>query len=210
MKKLREPMPLKWRVQTTYADKAIMSSYVDARDVQDHLDNVVGPNNWRNEYKEINGKLFCGISILVGEDWVTKWDVGTPSKIDSDKGHASDAFKRAAVHWGINRAAYQVRAVTLNCKKEGKKITLFDNKGNKLFGDALNDYCNSISDFDDVVIEYNDTITDEDVKAKIESFNTFTALKDYWGKLSESRQNKFKNLFAEQKEAIKLSKKLAS
>jgi hypothetical protein len=57
----------------------------------------VGPLNWKNEYKEIAGQLVCGVSIFDPEaGWVTKWDVGTESNFEAEKGHFSDAFKIVA------------------------------------------------------------------------------------------------------------------
>jgi hypothetical protein len=92
-------------------------SYVDARYVMDTLDDVVGPENWRDEYKVLTGgAVECTIHIYVnhGEDvasagWVSKSDVGVPSTIEPQKGAYSDAFKRAADKWGIARDLYEER-----------------------------------------------------------------------------------------------------
>ena len=80
--------------------------YVDARFCMDRLDEVVGPANWKREHETINGLMFCGVSILIGEVWVTKWDVGTESTFEKEKGLVSDSFKRACVNWGIARDLY--------------------------------------------------------------------------------------------------------
>ena len=80
--------------------------YVDARFCMDRLDEVVGPANWKREHNDINGLMFCGVSILIGEGWVTKWDVGTESTFEKEKGLVSDSFKRACVNWGIARDLY--------------------------------------------------------------------------------------------------------
>lgn len=83
-------------------------AYIDARQVMDLLDEVVKPENWQCDYRDIGGKLYCGIAIKCGEDWVWKWDMGTESEYDAEKGEASDAFKRAAVKWGIGRFLYSL------------------------------------------------------------------------------------------------------
>lgn len=92
--------------------------YVTARYVQQRLDDVVGPENWRNRFTQCpGGAVECGISIFIwtadGEEkvgvWVEKSDVGVPSTIEPQKGAYSDAFKRAAVHWGIARDLYEER-----------------------------------------------------------------------------------------------------
>jgi hypothetical protein len=81
--------------------------YVDARYVQDLLDEVVGPANWRTEFQDTHDGVRCTLFILVkGIGWVGKADAGVPSMIEPVKGAHSDAFKRAAVHWGIARDLY--------------------------------------------------------------------------------------------------------
>ena len=85
-------------------------AYVDARQVQDKLDTVVGPNNWRTRYETIDGQLFCHLGIWDAEkkEWVEKSDTGTESMADKEKGQVSDAFKRAAVQWGVGRFLYSL------------------------------------------------------------------------------------------------------
>jgi hypothetical protein len=94
-----------------------MLDYIDARTVMKVLDKSVGPENWQCEYKDIAGKVYCGIGIKCDyepyadgtprTEWVWKWDVGTETTFDEVKGEASDAFKRAAVKWGIGRFLYE-------------------------------------------------------------------------------------------------------
>ena len=88
-------------------DKACMLAYVDARFVMDRLDNVLGSENWSTDYSVIGGKLFCTIIVHWPDGQVTKKsDCGMETEVDAEKGQASDAFKRAAVHYGIARDLY--------------------------------------------------------------------------------------------------------
>jgi hypothetical protein len=105
---LKKPIECKWRVQSFSKNKpsAQCVAYIDARQVSDLLDEVVGQSNWQVDYKEANGLLLAGIGILIDGNWVWKWDTGSESNIEKDKGHVSDAFKRAAVQWGIGRFLY--------------------------------------------------------------------------------------------------------
>ena len=113
---LKKEIPFKWRK----GPKGMELAYIDARDVMDLLDEVVGAENWQCDYKELGGKMYCGIGILVAvqlnlegipnDRWVWKWDMGTESTIDSDKGEASDSFKRAAVKWGVGRFLYDIKS----------------------------------------------------------------------------------------------------
>jgi hypothetical protein len=107
---LKKEIPYKWRVQSYSKNKpsAQCVAYIDARDVQDLLDRVVGAENWQSDYKAVGDKLFAGIGINIGGEWVWKWDTGSESQMEAEKGHASDAFKRAGVKWGIGRFLYSL------------------------------------------------------------------------------------------------------
>ncbi len=121
LKNLAKPMDYKWRVQSFSKNKASAScvAYVDARQVQDRLDEVCGSENWQNDYYVVGGLLFCKIGIKIGDEWVWKGDTGSESNIEKEKGHVSDAFKRAAVHWSIGRFLYEmeIKHVPANEKK---------------------------------------------------------------------------------------------
>ena len=82
--------------------------YIDARAVMRLLDETVGAYNWTDEYREMHGSVFCKINIRDPEsgEWIGKEDVGSESNVEKEKGQVSDAFKRAAVKWGIGRELY--------------------------------------------------------------------------------------------------------
>jgi len=112
LKELKKEIPYKWRVQSFSKNKPSASAiaYIDARDVMNLLDDVVGPENWQSDFKEIDGKLFAGIGINVENDkWIWKWDTGSESNIEKEKGEVSDSFKRAGVKWGIGRFLYDLK-----------------------------------------------------------------------------------------------------
>lgn len=138
LKELRQEMPHKWRVQSfsRYKAQAACIAYVDSRQVQDLLDSVVGPENWQDTYEEIFGDLYCHLSIKCNDEWVTKTDCGIYSKTEKEKGRASDAFKRAAVKWGIGRFLYalKIQYVDANEKSNGnnKPYPVFNN-GNRIY-----------------------------------------------------------------------------
>ena len=105
---LKKVIPHSWRIQSVKGEYAQLVAYIDSRDVQNILDEVLGQANWADDYKEVDGKVFAGIGILVNEitGWVWKWDCGTESNIEKEKGQASDAFKRACFNLGIGRELY--------------------------------------------------------------------------------------------------------
>ena len=116
--KLADPFPLEdieWRVSRSGRGGngifCMTLAYITARAIQKRLDDVCGPENWRNEEPrmlDVNGKtaFAVGISIRIGEEWVTKWDVADPTNIEPAKGGFSGAMKRAGAHWGIGRYLY--------------------------------------------------------------------------------------------------------
>jgi len=91
--------------------------YKTSRTDMDLLDETVGPENWQKDYKTIDGKLFCGIGVRVDDEWVWKWDTGTPSNMEAQKGEASDAAKRSGFVWGIGRELYTAPRVWVGSDK---------------------------------------------------------------------------------------------
>ena len=91
-------------------DKACMLAYVDARYVMDRLDEAVGKDNWSAFY-ELNGQtMFCTIEVVWSDGKITKkTDCGIETEVDAEKCQSSDAFKRAAVHYGIGRDLYSMK-----------------------------------------------------------------------------------------------------
>lgn len=91
------------QVGETYAQLLL---YKTARADMDILDETYGPENWQNDYKTIKENMYCGVGVREDKDWVWKWDCGTESNTEKEKGEASDSFKRACVRWGIGRELY--------------------------------------------------------------------------------------------------------
>ena len=89
--------------------------YKNARVDMAMLDELVGPMNWQRDHKEIKGNLYCGVGIHTEKGWVWKWDCGTESNTEKEKGEASDSFKRACVNWGIGRELYTAPAIWIEC-----------------------------------------------------------------------------------------------
>ena len=119
---------------------------------------------WQRDHKEIKGNLYCGVGIFderVGQ-FIWKWDCGTESNTEKEKGEASDSFKRACVNWGIGRELYtspliyvktetayandkyfvkdkketygnKVKEITYNEKGEIATLVIVDSKGVEIF-----------------------------------------------------------------------------
>lgn len=104
------PDDVKWRVGATNGDKSkgLALAYLDARAVMDRLDSVVGQANWQATYSHALSKTVCELSIRCGDEWIIKSNGAGDSDIEGEKGALSDAFKRAAVLWGIGRYLYNL------------------------------------------------------------------------------------------------------
>lgn len=120
--------------------------YKNARADMNILDECVGAENWQRDHKEIKGNLYCGVGIncafnefedvldyngnVMGKKtiktidrWIWKWDCGTESNTEKEKGEASDSFKRACVNWGIGRELYTspvIKVASTNIEKDGR------------------------------------------------------------------------------------------
>ena len=117
-----QPLDIEWRVQQASAvgakPWALVLAYITSRAVQDRLDTVAGPEKWKNEYtKGPDGGVLCGISIKVGDEWVTKFDGADNTNIEATKGGLSSSMKRAAVQWGIGRYLYDVESSFVSMTK---------------------------------------------------------------------------------------------
>lgn len=96
---------------TKFRGSAQLLLYKDARCDMSILDETVGPFGWSKDYKDIKGNLYCGVCI----NGIWKWDCGTESFSEKEKGEASDAFKRACFNWGLGRELYTAPKIRIKC-----------------------------------------------------------------------------------------------
>lgn len=114
LRELGKPFPadeIEWRIGRAGTKNngdvwAKVLAYVTNRAIMGILDEICGPENWRNEFQEHGEGWLCGLSIRIGDEWITKWDGAPETGFESFKGGLSDAMKRAAVQWGIGRYLY--------------------------------------------------------------------------------------------------------
>ena len=114
--RLKNPFPanaVHWRVGSTTKDKSkgTALAYLNARDVMKRLDEVVGMENRKDCYAETpSGRLICTLKLRIDGEWIGKTDGAGDTNVEGEKGAISDAFKRAAVKWGIGRYLYYLPA----------------------------------------------------------------------------------------------------
>lgn len=140
VEKLKAPIPYSWRVQSRTKDrsKAMCTAYIDARDVMNVLDQHC-EYGWESQFKDVAGFIFAGIGIRDDKGnthW--RWDAGQRVEDNAQdqmydqaaKSAASDAFKRAAVQWGVGRFLYDLDIVSLPCDQFGNVV---DEKGQRVW-----------------------------------------------------------------------------
>jgi hypothetical protein len=128
---LAAPFPVeavRWRADSDgreYQGKTLARCvcYVDARDVADRLDQVVGIEGWSFSVSVAQvGRVFVAHGVLtIGG--VAKGDIGED---ETAKGAASDALKRCAVLFGVARYLYAVGAAYGEVTQRGKVWTITD------------------------------------------------------------------------------------
>ena len=101
--------------------KALAAAYITNRAIMDRLDEVCGPENWQNEYRPgPGGGVICGLSIRVGDTWVTKWDGAENTDVEAVKGGLSTSMRRAAVQWGVGRYLYRIPSQWVPIDQHGR------------------------------------------------------------------------------------------
>jgi hypothetical protein len=87
-------------------------SYITARTAMNRLDDILGPENWCDEYLPGQNSVLCRLTITLPDGkTVTKCDAGGYAGMadsgDDDKSGFSDAFKRACAKFGVGRYLYR-------------------------------------------------------------------------------------------------------
>lgn len=162
--------------------------YKNARCDMNILDESVGPLNWQRDHKELKGNMYAGISIWDKEKgiWVTKWDCGTESYAEAEKGEASDSFKRAGFNWGIGRELYTAPFVWF--KKE---------QLDKLFLDQSNKKWKCVDTFKVENVEYVNNHISYLKVVDNKSKTVFT-----WGKSKDLQPENVNDLISEEEYAM--------
>src|SRR5512142_1776765 len=135
LEQLRKPFPagkISFKCQTKPSENgnSLVVAYIDARDVMERLDEVVGPD-WSDRYEKAGTAkgLVCYLTVC----GVTRADVGDDDNENEPvKSAYSDAFKRAAVKFGIGRFLYDLPKMWAKAKPAGKSYVLEDGEIERL------------------------------------------------------------------------------
>lgn len=133
MDKLKAPFDasqVRWRVGSTNkkamerktgdrnakATKGIALCYIDARDVENRLDEAVGVENWSSRYEYHGNTCVCYLTV----NGVTKANGSGDTAVEAEKGAISKAFVRAGSSWGIGRYLYNAENIWVELDDWGK------------------------------------------------------------------------------------------
>jgi hypothetical protein len=124
LSKFFEPKQVQWKPQTTNREKtkALATAYIDARDVMNRLDRVVG-GDWQFTWDLMPDGEVRGMLTVCG---VTRSDVGERgdgSFGNTLKAAVSDALKRSAVHFGVGRYLYYLPGQWVGYDQQRKCLT---------------------------------------------------------------------------------------
>ena len=130
-----------WRVGATTSkkDKGIPLAYIDARDVMQRFDEVMGVN-WQVEYPF---KGCCKIGLKIDGEWLWRANGAGETAYEAEKGEYSDAFKRAAVLWGVGQYLYGAKMGWKPIEQQGKSY-VFSKDTQRLLDSELSKYVNEM------------------------------------------------------------------
>lgn len=110
-------------------------AFINNRAIMDRLDEVFGPENWKEEYRQWRGdSQICRIYVRVGDDWIWKEDGAPDTKVEAMKGGLSDSMKRAGVKLGIGRYLYKLEATFADVsmtRRDGYRYAVHIDKNTK-------------------------------------------------------------------------------
>lgn len=172
-----DPDEIDWRVGATTKDKSkgIALAYIDARAVMERLDSVCGPENWQCKYSHAGEKTVCEILIKCGEEWVAKSNGAGDTDVEGPKGALSDAFKRAAVVWGVGRYLYSLDSPWVRLEARGRSYVIAKDELPRLKG-MLGGRVKTDTKTLAILVE---TIVG-DVEKNLKSCGSLEELKDVW------------------------------
>ncbi len=117
-----DPSVIHWRVGATNKDKTkgIALAYINPRDAMKRFDDVCG-DLWQAEYP-FDG--CCRIGLKIDNEWLWRSNGAGETQVEGEKGKFSDAFKRAAVLWGVGRYLYYLDNTWVAIKPQGRSYVL--------------------------------------------------------------------------------------
>ena len=119
------PASVKWRLGSTNQKSVARDTgnqYAKPTKGQPlcYVDAVLGSHNWQDEYIETPKRIICKLGVRHGDEWIWKSDGAGDTNMEGEKGGLSDAFKRAAVKFGIGRYLYSIHSNWIDLNEHGQ------------------------------------------------------------------------------------------
>lgn len=209
------------RIQTVKDNGVSILLYKTARVDRAILDETFGQMNWQNDFKLIDGKMYGGIGISRSTngvtEWIWKWDCGTESNTEAEKGQASDAFKRAGFKWGIGVELYSapfiwisgngqelkyekftVKEITYADNGDISELSIVDKNGNEVYN------MNKKTSYRKPAKKEEKKVPTEVIKELLKTAKTVDYLNKLWTMYKDKAEDveTFKNLCADKKAEI--------
>jgi hypothetical protein len=177
LKRPFEEKQISWRVGSTNQDKSsgLALAYIDARDVMHRLDNLF-PMEWQDRYHTNGNKTFCEIGLFIEGQWLWRSDGAGDTDVEAEKGAISDAFKRAAVKWGIGQYLYALPQQWFDLTPAGRSY--------KLAGTPTLPKWATPKGYDEIMAK----------RARTKSGDTITAKSGVWEDLDEAQQREVQDV----------------
>lgn len=116
LKKPFKPDEIEWRVQQSGEANGkvwcMVLAYIDARAIDNRLDDVLGCENWHNTIRKIGEDDYIeALTLIIDGKELTKEDGASKTGIEGHKGAISGSHKRVASKFGIGRYLYDLDTV---------------------------------------------------------------------------------------------------
>jgi hypothetical protein len=121
-----DPKMISWRVGSTTKDKAkgMALAYIDARDVMRRFDLVMGAD-WQCDYTHCGPQgVICRVGLKIDGEWRWRANGAGETDYEATKGAMSDAFKRAAVLWGVGQYLYDLGSPWVTIEAKGTSYVI--------------------------------------------------------------------------------------
>ncbi len=113
---------VEWKPQATKGNRTLAIAYADARAYQDRLNEIAGAD-WSDDYEILDGGavVLCRLTVA----GVTRSDIGEAPTGDRNTATSAlaQAFKRAAVKFGIGRYLYDLPKTWVDYDPQRKRFT---------------------------------------------------------------------------------------
>lgn len=115
--KLKKPFKqheVEWRIQQAGIGAngqiyCMVLAYIDARAIQNRLDDVFTPFGWEDSYEPVGSDFICTLTVRVNNEKISKQNGATQTQVEGFKGGISNSFKRVcASGFGIGRYLYDL------------------------------------------------------------------------------------------------------